>query len=64
MRATGPTARPPHPARKFGQGFLDPDASRFLLFARDDPANPLVTRQGRDIVPYGLRRAGRRYRLF
>jgi len=55
MRATGPTTRPPHSAFHLGERLLDTDSSRLCLFPGGHPTNPLITRKGRNVLPYRLR---------
>ena len=56
MRATGPAARAAHSAFKLGECLFDTDIPRLRFFAGDDPANPFVARERRDVVPYRFRR--------
>lgn len=54
MRTSGPTARPAHATRKLRDCFIDADISRLCLLARNDPADPFVLGERRDVIPYHL----------
>jgi hypothetical protein len=51
MGATSPTTRPAHPFFEFGTHSLDPVTSCFPFFGIFNPANPLITRERRNILP-------------
>ena len=51
VRAAEPTTRSAHAAFHFGNCFLDTDVARLLKLARRDPADPLVARERRDVLP-------------
>jgi hypothetical protein len=60
MRAAGPAARPALSLHKPRARPLDPPAPCFRLFGILDPADPLITRERRNILPRGQRsRVGR-----
>ena len=56
MNTTGPAAGSAHSALKLRECLLDTDTSRLRFFAGDDPANPLIARERRNILPYYSRR--------
>lgn len=56
MRATRPTTRAAHAARKLREPFLDTDTPRLRFFAGDYPAYPLIARERRNILPHSPRR--------
>ncbi len=56
MRAAFPTTRPSHAARKLRECLLDTDISRLRFFPGRNPANPLITRKRRNVLPYRPRR--------
>ena len=51
MRAAGPAAGAAHPAPELGERLLDTDAAGLGLLAGDNPADPLVARERRDVLP-------------
>ena len=56
MSTAGPTTRPAHPAFELGDSLPDTDTPRFRFFAGRNPANPLIARERRNIVPHCPRR--------
>ena len=56
MNTAGPTAGAAHAASKLRECLLDTDTPRLRFLARDDPADPLIAREGRNIFPYCPRR--------
>jgi len=59
MRAAGPTTRAAFPRLELLDHPLEPAGARRFLFGRDDPTNPFVSRQRRQILPSRLRRGPR-----
>jgi hypothetical protein len=55
MRTARPTTRTTFARLKFLDRALDSAAARCFLFGRDDPTNPFVPRQRRQILPSRLR---------
>ena len=53
MNTAGPATRPAHSALKLGECLLDTDVSRLCFLAGDDPTNPLVACERRNVVPHG-----------
>ena len=51
MNAAGPTAGPAHSAFELRESFSDTDTPRLGFFAGDDPADPLVPRERRNVFP-------------
>jgi len=56
MRTAWPTTRAAFTRLKVFDGALDSAAARCFLFGRDDPTNPFVPRERRQILPSRLRR--------
>jgi hypothetical protein len=56
MRTTGPTTGAAFASLEILDRALDSAAARRSLFGRDDPTNPFVPRQRRQILPSRLRR--------
>ena len=52
VRAAWPTTRPAHSFLKFRTHTLDVLSSSFRFLDRDNPANPLIARQWRNILPF------------
>ena len=52
MGAAGPAARSAHAFAHFIKPHRYAAASGFIFLSRRNPANPLITRQRRDIRPY------------
>lgn len=59
MRATGPAARPAHSVEKLRARELDPAAPRLRFLGVQNPANPFIAREWRNIFPCGSRRRRR-----
>jgi len=51
MSTAGPTAGAVHPTPKLRECLLDTDTARLRLFARGDPADPLIARERRNTLP-------------
>jgi hypothetical protein len=51
MQAAGPTARPPHPFFKLRAHPFDMLPPCLIFFDGDGPADPLVPREGRYVLP-------------
>ena len=56
MNTTRPAAGAAHPAFELRESLLDANSPRFRFFAGDDPANPFIAREWRNIFPYRFRR--------
>lgn len=56
MRATGPTAWPPHASTHLIETDLDTPLSRLFFPGRRDPTDPLVSRQRGDCRPEACHR--------
>jgi hypothetical protein len=56
MRTAGPTTGAAFARLEFLDRALDSAAARRSLFGRDDPTNPFVPRQRRQVLPGRLRR--------
>jgi len=54
--ATGPATGAAHSFFQFGEHTLDMLLSGFRLLDGDDPADPLIPREGRDVFPFFARR--------
>ena len=52
MRTACPATGAAHAAFELRECLFDTYTPRFRLFAGDDPANPLVARERRNILPY------------
>jgi len=52
MRTAGPATRSAHSAVKLRESFLDTDVSRLRLLAGSNPADPFVTGERCNIIPY------------
>lgn len=59
MRTAGPTTRAAFPRLEILDCALDSAVARRFLFGRDDPTNPFVSRQRRQIPPSRPRRGSR-----
>src|SRR3989344_340451 len=61
MNTTDPTARPAHSAFQLRECLLDSYSPRLRFLARDNPANPFVARERRNIFPHSecFRRRGK-----
>ena len=56
MRTAGPATGPTHPRRKFRKAHLDPTLPRLRFLGIENPADPFVACERRDIFPNGVRR--------
>jgi len=54
MHAPDPAAGAAHAALEFRKSFFDADISCFRFFARGNPTNPFVPREGSNVFPYRL----------
>lgn len=63
MGTAGPAAGPPHPRRKLRKTHLDPTLPRLRFLGIENPADPLVACERRDIFPNDVRR-GRVHKRF
>ena len=59
MNTTGPATRPAHSFYKLRTRPLDPVATRLRFLGGDYPANPLIARKRRNIIPCCSCRRGR-----
>ena len=56
MSTARPTAGAAHAAFEFRESFPDADIPRLRFFAGDDPTNPLVACERRNIFPHSFGR--------